>query len=134
MGGCDWGRCVVIPAVGCFLSDRLGGHLERIIDVSNLFPLPPGLSLKRPGAIQLQLRLAPFFARKMKRGFGYIAEITLTSGEWTRTPAQLQVVFRAPWRYGAIPKEKDLSRMLARAIASTSKACFETPARVVFVT
>ena len=112
----------------------LGPHLKRNTDISNLFPLPAGLSLKRSDTLQLQLRLAPFFARKLKRVFGYVAEIKLTSGEGTRTPAQLQVALRVPWRYGAQPHEKELSWMLVRAIAFTSKACFETPGRVVLVT
>ena len=81
--------------------------------------------------MNVQLRVAPFSARKLKRVFGYVAEITLTDGEGARTPAQLQIVMRAPWRYGARPQGKELSWILVRAVAFTSKACFDTAARVV---
>ena len=62
------------PSVAA-LAIVLGPHLKRNTDISNLFPLPVGLSLKRSDTLQIQLRLAPFFARKLKRVFGYVAEI-----------------------------------------------------------
>ena len=53
-----------------------------------------------PDGKQTQLKLAPFFAKKMRRIFGYIVEITLSEGDGTETPAQLQIVSRIPGKYG----------------------------------
>ena len=51
------------------LALQLGPHMKRNTDVSNLFPLPTGLLLQRSDTKKIQLRLAPFFARKLKRVF-----------------------------------------------------------------
>ena len=53
------------------LAILLTPRLKILSDVSDVLPLPAGLSLTRsPGAAKnLQLRLAPFFARMMKREF-----------------------------------------------------------------
>lgn len=95
-------------------------------------PLPAGLHLMRaPGDSQIQLRVAPFFARKLKRIFGYVAEITLSDGYGTDAPAQLQIATRIPWRYGPSQREVGLSWILVRVQAFVSKALFDAPARVV---
>ena len=107
-------------------------HLRIRSDVSDVLPLPAGLTLIRsPDAVHnAQLRMAPFFARKMKRVFGYVAEILLIEGDGAASPAQLQVVIKIPWRYGSTSRETEASRMLTRLIAFTSKALFEDATRI----
>ena len=114
------------------LAILLTPHLKILSDVSGVLPLPAGLSLVRsPGAAKcIQLRVAPFFARKLKRVFGYVDEILLINGAGTTTPAQLQVVIRIPWRYGSTAREAESSWALARLIAFTSKALFADADRV----
>ena len=106
--------------------------MDTSVDLKTVLPLPEGLELGRsPEGTQLQLVLSPFFASKLRRVFGYIAEISLTSGEGTETPAQLQVVTRIPWRYGRTTAEKESSWMLARLQAFVSKSLFGQAARVL---
>ena len=97
-----------------------------------VLPLPTGLQLVRsPDEKQIQLRVAPFFARKMKRVFAYIAGILLTDGEGADTPAQLQLVSRAPWRYGPHKAETGTSWCLVRINAFVSKSLFRAPAQIL---
>ena len=60
-----------------------------------------------------------------------VAEIKLTCGEGTDTPAQLQLVTRIPWKYGASVKETSSSWILVRVQAFVSKALFARPAQVI---
>ena len=60
-----------------------------------------------------------------------MAEIKLTCGEGTDTPAQLQLVTRIPWKYGASVKETSSSWILVRVQAFVSKALFARPAQVI---
>ena len=63
--------------------------------------------------------------------FGYVAEITLTEGEGTDTPGQLQIVLRIPWKYGPTSAEREHSWMLVRVVAFVSKSPFPQPAQIV---
>ena len=101
-------------------------------DLSSLLPLPKGLEVIRsPDGRQLQLQVAPFFASKLRRIFGYVGEITLCSGEGTDTPAQLQVITRIPWKFGSTKAESGNSWLLVRVQAFMSKSLFAKPAQVV---
>ena len=131
------------------LAIALTPHLQASEGLNEILPLPSGLHLMRPPdkkESQIQLRVAPFFARKLRRifvwgkvffgentfaPFGCVAEITLTDGEGADTPAQLQIVTRIPWRYGTNVRETGLSWILVRVQAFVSKALFDSPARVV---
>ena len=120
------------PSVGS-LAIALTPFVRNTHDLTGALPLPEGLSLQRPPdkvGHQIQLRVAPLFAKKMKRTFGYIAEMKLTDGEGSDTPAQLQVVTRVPWRYGQTAAETECSWLMVRIQAFTSKALFDAPARV----
>ena len=102
------------------------------VDLGSVLPLPTGLELIRsPEGHQLQLLASPFFASKLRRIFGYVAEIRCTDGAGTETPAQLQLVTRIPFRYGRTTAEKDFSWVLVRLQAFVSKALFAQPARVI---
>ena len=87
---------------------------------------------------------------KNRMMFGYVAEIKLSSGDGTDTPAQLHVVCRIPWRYGVTsagvalkflsifwkfaefsPFERDFSWLYVRVQAFASKALFASAATVV---
>ena len=122
------------PTAGA-LAVMLTPFVRNTHSLEGALPLPTGLKLQRsPDRVghQIQLRTAPLFAKKMRRTFGYVAEIKLTDGEGCGTPAQLQIVTRAPWRYGSTAAEKECSWILVRIQAFTSKAMFATPARVGF--
>ena len=93
--------------------------------------LPKGLHLMRPpDESQIQLRVAPLFAKKTRRTFGYVAEIKLPQGGGADTPAQIQLVAKIPFRYGTSTAERETSWMLVRVQAFMSKALFQAPARV----
>ena len=95
-------------------------------------PLPTGLSLVRaPDGGQIQLKLEPFFASKLRRLFGYVAEIALTDGEGTDAPAQIQIVTKIPWRYGRTASESPCSWVLARVQSFVSRALVAPPAQIV---
>ena len=132
------------------LSISLTPFLLTAVGLDTALPLPRGLTLIRsPDDKQTQLKLEPFFAKKLRRVFGYVAEITLSSGDGTDTPAQLQIATKIPRRYGSsentsikkrrfyfaslffIPCEKELSWILVRLQAFASKALFSSAARVV---
>ena len=99
---------------------------DAAADLKAILPLPSGLELIRsPEGRQLQLRVSPFFASKLRRIYGYVAEIRLTSGDGTETPAQLQLVTRIPFRYGRTEAERELSWILVRLQAFVSKALFD---------
>ena len=63
--------------------------------------------------------------------FIQVAEIKLTSGDGTETPAQMQLVTRAPWKYGVSTRETNSSWVLVRIQAFVSKALFAKPAQIV---
>ena len=114
------------------LAISLTPHLKTLTDIGAVLPLPTGLQLVRsPDLKQIQLKIAPFFARKMKRVFGYVAEIVLSEGAGANSPAHLQIASRVPWRYGSTSRGMECSWVLVRIQAFTSKALFETAARVV---
>ena len=114
------------------LSISLTPFLSTAVGLSKALPLPSGLSLMRsPDDKQTQLKLEPFFAKKLRRVFGYVAETTLSSGEGTDTTAQLQIVTRIPRRYGSTDREKELSWILVRLQAFVPKALFASADRVV---
>ena len=118
------------PTAGS-LAILLTPYLRNSLDLSAALPLPKGLQLMRsPDESQIQLRAAPLFARKMRRTFGYVGDIKMTSGEGSETPSLLQVITKVPWRYGSSAAERDSSWILVRLQAFTSKALFETPARI----
>ena len=122
------------PSAGA-LAVMLTPFVRNTHSLEGALPLPAGLKLQRsPDRLghQIQLRTAPLFAKKMRRTFGYVAEIKLTDGEGCGAPAQLQIVTRVPWRYGSTAAEKECSWTLIRIQAFTSKAMFATPARVGF--
>ena len=105
--------------------------MKNTLGLNGALPLPKGLQLVlSTDESQIQIRVAPLFAKKMKRTFGYVAEIKLSFGGGSDTPAQLQLVTKVPWRYGPSAAERESSWILVRAQAFTSKALFETPARV----
>ena len=60
-----------------------------------------------------------------------MAEIKLTSGDGTETPAQLQLVTRIPWKYGVTAQETATSWVLVRVQAFVSKALFAKAAQIV---
>lgn len=94
-------------------------------------PLPQGMHLPHCTAnVQLQLHLGPVFAKRMKRMFGYISEITLSECDGAPTPAQVQVVALAPWRYGQTSIENGRSWIYTRVNAFASKALFAKVAQV----
>ena len=118
------------PTAGS-LAILLAPYLRNSLDLSAALPLPKGLKLIRPpDATQIQLRVAPVFARKFRRTFGYVGDIKMSSGEGSETPAQLQVITKVPWRYGPSASERESRWILVRIQAFTSKALFETPARI----
>ena len=101
-------------------------------DLSSVWPLPTGLALQRtPQGAQIQLKAEPFFASKLRRLFGYVGEITLTGGEGADTPAQLQVITRAPWKFGRTAAEPGRSWIFALVQAFAPKAVFSSGAKVV---
>ena len=105
---------------------------DMTLDLTPVLPLPAGLELMRsPEGRQLQLQVSAFFASKLRRIYGYVAEIVLTSGEGAETPAQLQLVTRIPFRYGRTTAEKEFSWIPVRLQAFVSKALFERPARAL---
>ena len=118
-----------IPSVALLLTP----YLPLGVDPTEALPLPSGISLQRSpaGGRQLQLVLAPNFAVKWRRAFGYVGDLQLTDGEGTDTPAQLQVVIKAPWKYGSTSAETENSWTYARVQAFVSKSLFSTPAQVV---
>ena len=115
------------------LALTLTPFLTNADPLDNVLPLPRGISLRRaPAGVKgLQLVVEPFFAVKLRRVFGYVGEITLTDGDGTDTPAQLQIVIKIPWRYGTNSAETGQSWMLARLVAFVSKSLFAQPAQVV---
>ena len=101
-------------------------------DLSSVSPLPKGPALQRsPEGTQIQLKVEPFFASKLRRVFGYVGEITLTGGDGTDTPAQLQVITRIPWKFGRTAAESGCSWMYVRVQAFACKAVFASGAKVV---
>ena len=70
-------------------------------------------------------------ASKLRRIYGYVGEITLTGGDGTDTPAQLQIVTRIPWRYGRRTAETGCSWVFVRVQAFVSKALFSSPAQII---
>lgn len=121
------------PTAGA-LAIMLTPFVRNSHSLEGVLPLPDGLKLTRsPDRVghQIQLRTAPLFAKKMRRTFGYVAEIKLTDGEGCGTPAQLQIVTRVPWRYGSTAAEKECIWALFRIQAFTSKSLFATPARAI---
>ena len=120
------------PTVGS-LAIALTPFVRNTHSLEGALPLPAGLSLIRsPDSLghQIQLKVAPLFAKKMRRTFGYIAEIKLTDGEGCDNPAHLQIVTKVPWRYGPSAAETETSWVFIRIQAFTSKALFDAPARV----
>ena len=133
------------------LAVQLTPFLRTAVGLNGALPLPTGLELVRaPDDSQTQLKLTPFFALKNRMMFGYVAEIKLSSGDGTDTPAQLQVVCRIPWRYGVTsagaalkfltifgnsrnfsPFERDFSWIYVRVQAFASKALFASAATIV---
>ena len=105
---------------------------DMTVDLAPLPPLPTGLSLIRsPEGRQLQLKVAPFFASKLRRVHGYVADILLTAGDGADAPAQLQVITKVPWEFGPSKAEVGSSWMLTRVHAFASKSLFSKPAQIV---
>ena len=100
------------------LAILLTHYLRNTRDVSDAFQLPKGLEMIRPpDKSQVQLRVAPLFAHKLKRTFGYVGDIKMSSGEGCETPAQLQVITKIPWRWGPTSLEKESSWIIVRVQA-----------------
>ena len=73
----------------------LAPHLDGFEAAGDALPLPRGMTIaKCADNGQLQLVLADAYARRLRRVFGYVGEVKLSSGEGTVTPAQLQVIVR----------------------------------------
>ena len=98
-------------------------YLPLSADPTNALPLPRGISLHRApeGGKQLQLVLAPSFASKWRRAFGFVADLQLADGEGADTPAQLKVAIKIPWKYGPSAAERENSWTYARVQAFVSK-------------
>ena len=80
------------------LAVSLTPFLLTDVGLERALPLPAGLKLQRsPDDKQTQLVVGTHFARKMTRIYGYAAEIRLSSGDGTDTPAQLQIVTKIPY-------------------------------------
>ena len=119
------------PSVASLALSLTPALSDPLLGLSSVLPLPAGLALTRsPEGGQLQLEVSSFFASQIRRIFGYVADISSTSGGGTETPAQLQIVTRIPWRYGRSAGEKESSWTLVRAQAFASKALFSSPERV----
>ena len=119
------------PSVASLAFSLTPALTDLNVDLDTVLPLPRGLSLIRsPEGAPLQLAMSPFFASKIRRVYGYVAEISPTSGEGAETPAQPQLATRAPWRYGRTAAERESSRIIARMRAFVSKALFDSAARV----
>ena len=113
------------------LAIMLTPYLRNTRDVSDATQLPKGLELIRsPGKSQIQLRVASLFAHKLKRTFGYVGDIKMSSGEGCETPAQLQIITKIPWPWGPTAHERESSWIIVRVKAFMSKALFSAPARV----
>ena len=62
------------------LAVALTPFLHSAVGLASALPLPTGLELMRaPDDSQTQLKLSPFFASKLRRCFGYVGEIKLSS-------------------------------------------------------
>ena len=106
--------------------------LHTAVGLRTALPIPNGLKLIRPpDDKQTQLVAEPYFARKMRRAFGYVSEIVLTSGEGADTPAHLQVVCKIPWKYGSTADASSPSWILARLQAFASDALFPRKSQIV---
>ena len=65
--------------------------------------------------------------------FGYVAEIKLSDGDGTNTPALIQAVTMIPWRFGLTAQEYGASHLFCRVQAFISRAIFPTAVAVVSV-
>ena len=107
------------------LAVSLTPFLQTQVGMDTVFPLPAGLAMRRsPGDRQNQLVVAAFFARKLRRMYGYVAEIVLTEGDGTETPAQMQIVTKIPWKFGASSRACDRSTNFYPLAKSVTAGCW----------